>query len=201
MKYFAFLLLIASFVLASCATATPKPPKPEPQPDHVVLWQNGAWVQMPQAEFDKIQAEKAKKAQDIKDKAAIIENPTLDSLFAAPTGFLGKQAKISSAMIAEFKKFAGGKYRTMIPMGDKMLILIAYDADYTFTAKNLTMEKEKYGLDFMTMNKAQVEANPTINISNLQGLVLSEGNSSTVDFKTKETMEYKSVTIQLVSLN
>jgi len=201
MKYFLFLLLIASFVLASCATATPRPPKPEAQPEHVVLWQNGAWVQMPQAEFDKMQAEKAKKAQDIKDKAAIVETPSIEALFAAPTGFLGKQAKLSSAMKAEFKKFAGGKYRAMIPMGDKMLILLAYDADYTFTAKNLTKEKDKFGLDFMTMNKAQVDANPMVNIANLQGLVLSEGKSSTVDFKTKETKEYKSVTIQLVSMN
>ena len=201
MKYFAFLLLIASFVLTSCGTAQPKPSKPVPFPDHVVLWQNGSWVQMPQAEFDKIQAEKAKKAQDIKDKAAIIETPTLDALFAAPVNFLGKQAKLDAGLKAEFKKFAGGKYRAMIPMGDKMLIFLAYDAGYTFAAKNLAKEKGKYGLDFMTMNEVQISANSIISILKLQGLVLSEGNSSTVDFKTKETKEYKSVTIQLVRIN
>ncbi|MCD4656695.1 MAG: hypothetical protein K8S87_04040 [Planctomycetes bacterium] len=201
MKYFVFLLLIASIVLAGCATATPRPPKPEAQSEHVVLWQNGAWVQIPQAEFDKIQAEKAKKAQDILDKAAIVEKATIDLLFAKPSDFLGKQATINVEIKAEFKKFAGGKYRTMIPMGDKMLILLAYDADYTFTAKNIAKDKEKYGLDFMSMTKVQIDATPTINITNLQGFVKTEGKTSTVDFKTKETKEYKSVTIQLVRIN
>jgi len=205
-RLWANLLLAAltALPLAGCVSRAPKPAAP-PKADHSWVYDEEAdrWDEVSNAEIAR--RERAARAEQEARWRRAGDPPlsvTVRSLMARARQLQGRQVAFRLNGPVRFRKSGTKQLKAMVNVYDDVLVtLLALNGDNPFHARAAREFHDEYGQTALVLSKADLERWSGGGSLAARGIVIRSGTTIYASSRTKQSGVYRSVTLQLLSLD